>query len=321
MRTNHFILLITLCLMMGCRQGTWIQIAELQVEMRKNPERIGVASPRFSWQLHTRLPNVMQTAYQIKVAASPEDLKTENNLVWNSGKIDSDQSILVSYAGKPLESGKAYFWQVTVWTNYKNSVQRAHGKWSMGLLRASDWKARWIGINDPENIKRDAQSRTRLSARYLRKDFAVSQNVKRAMLYISGVGSSVPYLNGQQVSDDVFAPLPTLYTTTVYCNTYNDPQSVGFKQIRMKPVFPPGLTKVNASYQSPYGLIKSEWYRNNDKFTWFITIPANTTATVELPASFNIRRMKEQPELLSFERTTDLVIIKLGSGQYEILSD
>jgi len=81
------------------------------------------------------------------------------------------------------------------------------------------------------------------------------------------------------------------------------------------------MIKKDASHQSPYGLIKSEWYRNNDKFTWFITIPANTTATVELPAGFNIRRIKEQPGLLSFEKTADLVIIKLGSGQYEILSD
>jgi alpha-L-rhamnosidase len=101
----------------------------------------------------------------------------------------------------------------------------------------------------------------------------------------------------------------------------NDPQTVGFKHIRMKPVFPPGLNKVNASYQSPYGLIKSNWIRNGNRFTWFITRPANTTATVELPASFNIQRLKEQPGLLSFERTADLVIIQLGSGQYEILSE
>jgi alpha-L-rhamnosidase len=100
----------------------------------------------------------------------------------------------------------------------------------------------------------------------------------------------------------------------------NDPQSVGFKQIRMKPVFPPGLDKVNASYQSPYGLIKSNWIRNGDRFTWFITIPANTTATIELPKSFNIRPVKH-PGLVSFERTNDLVVIKLNSGQYEIRSE
>ena len=198
-----------------------MQIVEMQVEMRNNPDGIGVAFPRFSWQIQTGIPNVMQTAYQIEVAASPEDLKTGNNLLWNSGKVESDVSILISYAGEPLESGKAYYWKTTVWTNYNNTMQSTQGRWSMGLLNSSDWKAQWIGINDPENIMKDRQGRTRLSARYLRKDFAIPQKVNRAMLYISGVGSSVCYLNGQPVSDDVFAPLPTLYTTTVYYNTYD----------------------------------------------------------------------------------------------------
>ena len=213
--------IIPLYFLMGCRMAINIQVAEMQVEMRNNPNGIGVLYPRFSWQLQTGMPNVIQTAYQIEVAVSPEDLKTGNSLLWNSGRVDSDQSILITYAGKPMESGKTYYWQVTVWTNYEKSVQSAQGKWSMGLLNASDWKAQWIGINDSENIKRDEQGRTRLSARYLRKDFSVSQKVKQAILYISGVGSANCYLNGQSVSDDVFAPLPTLYTATVYYNTYD----------------------------------------------------------------------------------------------------
>ena len=213
--------LISICLLMSCKTSTNMQIAEMQVEMRNNPAGIGVASPRFSWQLKTGVPNVMQTAYQIEVAASAEDLTAGDNLLWNSGKVDSDISILIAYNGKPLESGRTYYWKTTVWTNYDNTVKSAQGKWSMGLLNASDWKAQWIGVDDPENITKDRRGRTRLSARYLRKDFAVSQKVKQAMLYISGVGSAVCYVNDQPVSDDVFAPLPTLYTTTVYYNTYD----------------------------------------------------------------------------------------------------
>ena len=213
--------LISLCLLMGCKTPINMHIVEMQVEMRNNPDGIGVTFPRFSWQLQTGIPNVMQTAYQIEVAASPEDLKTGNNLLWNSGKVESDVSILISYAGKTLESGKTYYWKTTVWTNYDNTVQSAQSKWSMGLLNISDWKAQWIGINDPENVMKDSQGRTRLSARYLRKEFTTPQNIKQAMLYISGIGSSVCYLNGLLASNDVFAPLPTLYTSTVYYNTYD----------------------------------------------------------------------------------------------------
>jgi alpha-L-rhamnosidase len=88
----------------------------------------------------------------------------------------------------------------------------------------------------------------------------------------------------------------------------------------MKPVFPFGVEKVDASYQSPYGMIKSNWIRNRDRFVWYITIPANTTATVELPASFKIRQPKH-PGLLSFEKTDDLITINLGSGRYELCSE
>ncbi|MDR2231712.1 MAG: glycoside hydrolase family 78 protein [Tannerella sp.] len=220
-RTYLYYLLIPLSLLMGCQSDVQMQIVEMQVEMRKNPDGIGVQNPKFSWQLQTDATNVLQTAYQIEVAASAEDLNAGSNLLWNSGKVKSDRSVLLSYEGQPLESGKAYCWKVTVWTNKRNSVLSEPGNWSMGLLNTADWKAQWIGINDLDNVKKDAQGRTRLSARYLRNDFNVSQPVKRAMLYISGVGSSVTSLNGKLVSDDVFAPLPTLYTTTVYYNTYD----------------------------------------------------------------------------------------------------
>jgi alpha-L-rhamnosidase len=100
----------------------------------------------------------------------------------------------------------------------------------------------------------------------------------------------------------------------------NESTSVAFKHIKMKPVFPQGVEKVDASYQSPYGLIKSNWIRNRDRFVWYITIPANTTATIELPESFKIRP-PVHAGLLSFEKTDELITIKLGSGRYELLSE
>ncbi|MDR1330855.1 MAG: glycoside hydrolase family 78 protein [Tannerella sp.] len=191
----------------------------MQTEMRENPEGVGVTAPRFSWKLQSSANSVMQTAYQIEVAASPGDLKSGSNLLWNSGKVESDQSILIPYAGSPLESGQACFWRVNVWTTAGEGRSEI-GKWSMALLNDADWEASWIGINDPESVT-VTDRRTRLSARYLRKDFAVAPRVKRAMLYIAGLGSSVSYLNGRRISEDVFAPLPTWYTKTVFYNTYD----------------------------------------------------------------------------------------------------
>jgi alpha-L-rhamnosidase len=222
MKKLQFILkLLPLWIIMGCTPADEVQIVELQTEMRRNPEGVGVTEPRFSWQLKSLVRGVTQTAFQIEVAASPEELKPGGNLLWDSGKTESGQSLLVPYAGSPLESGKAYFWRIKVWTNAGGPYQSSIQKWSTGLLNASDWKAQWIGINDTARFTTDKQRRTRLAARYLRKDFTVAQKVKRATLYISGLGSSLCFLNGKPVSDDVFAPLPTLYTTTVYYNTYD----------------------------------------------------------------------------------------------------
>ncbi|MDR2119746.1 MAG: glycoside hydrolase family 78 protein [Tannerella sp.] len=189
--------------------------------MRENPQGIGASAPRLSWKLKAAENRVVQAAYRIEVAATPDDLRRGKNLLWDSGKTDSDCSILIPYAGKPLASGQTCFWRVTVWTNLGGQSRSETAAWSMGLQDDADWKAAWIGINDPKNLT-ITNARTRLPARYLRRDFTLSsKSVRRAVLYISGLGSYVPFINGERVGNDVFAPLPTLYTKTVFYNTYD----------------------------------------------------------------------------------------------------
>jgi alpha-L-rhamnosidase len=195
--------------------------ADLQTEMRENPEGIGAAKPRFSWKFTSAQPDVMQTAYQIDVAVSEKALKAGGDgLLWSSGRVESDGSLLVRYDGKPLESGGKYYWRVTVWTNHGESAQSAVRSWSMALLNDSDWQAKWIGVNDPENLAVN-DNRTVLPARYLRKEFEAASRPVRAMLYVSGVGSSACYVNGKTVGNDVFGPLPTWYDASVPYLTYD----------------------------------------------------------------------------------------------------
>ena len=195
-------------------------VSSLQTETRDNPEGIGVANPGFSWQLKSDTQDVMQTAYQIEVAANEKELKAGTNLFWSTGKVESDQSVFVKYEGKPLESGKRYFWRLTVWNNAGQKCVSDIQYWSMALLKSSDWKAQWIGINDTADVKIE-NNRTILSARYLRKEFDAASTPARAMLYVSGVGSSVCYINGNRIGDDVFGPLPTWYDASVPFLTYD----------------------------------------------------------------------------------------------------
>ncbi|HCC52357.1 MAG TPA: alpha-rhamnosidase, partial [Porphyromonadaceae bacterium] len=222
---NQKVILLSLLLvwLTGCTTnvGTGsVRFTDLQTEMRENPEGLGVEKPRFSWKFTSDKPDVMQKAYRIEVAASENELKSGSGLLWNSGRVDSDQSVLVEYAGKPLESGKKYFWRVTVWTNRDETAQSDIRYWSAALLKDSDWKAQWIGLNDTANLKVE-DNRTILPARYLRKEFDAVSKPRRAVLYVSGVGSSVCYINGNTVGDDVFGPLPTWYDASVPYLTYD----------------------------------------------------------------------------------------------------
>lgn len=96
-------------------------------------------------------PDLKQTAYQIQVAASPEQLESGDGLLWDSGVVRSDESVLVPYAGKALESGKHYYWRVKLTTNQGDTPWSDAGSWSMALLDDSEWKATWIGEDSLSN--------------------------------------------------------------------------------------------------------------------------------------------------------------------------
>ena len=122
---------------------------DLRCEYLKNPLGIDRSSPRLSWKLEAAPPagrGLKQVAFQILVAATEHALRAGNGEIWDSGKVASDQSLNVVYAGKPLESRQRCWWKVRVWDqDGRVSGWSEAAMWSMGLLHADDWKAKWIG--------------------------------------------------------------------------------------------------------------------------------------------------------------------------------
>lgn len=219
---NTILIFLSVLLFAGCKMlddGS-LKVSGLTVELQQNPEGVSTLHPRFSWLLSSGKQGVMQTAYQVEVAATEKDLKDGTDLLWNTGHVVSDQSSLVEYAGASLQSSKKYYWRVTVWSSTGEETKSNIQCWSMALLNDSDWKAQWIGLNDSVNLKVDGD-RTILPARYLRKEFDLKSKPKRAVLYVSGVGSSVCYMNGERIGNDVFGPLPTWYDASVPYLTYD----------------------------------------------------------------------------------------------------
>src|SRR6476620_8375799 len=81
------------------------KVVDPKVENLVNPTGIDVAKPVFSWRLQSDKRNILQTAYEVKVAKDAAALATDKNLLWSSGKVNSDQSLYVAYGGLALESG------------------------------------------------------------------------------------------------------------------------------------------------------------------------------------------------------------------------
>ncbi len=202
-----------------------IQLQNLRCEMLTNPEGIDTPSPRLSWEISGSLRNIEQIAYQVLVASSPEKLASNEGDLWNSGKIASNQSIQVDYTGTPLSSRTKCFWKVKIWTKDGESSWSQPASWSIGLLKPTDWKAKWIGLD--KAFPWDSISmHSRLSARYFRKPFVSKKSIKRAVVYISGLGLYELYINGKHIGNQVLSPSPTDFEKTVKYNTFDVTENV-----------------------------------------------------------------------------------------------
>lgn len=196
-----------------------VTVQNLRCEMRVNPLGIEAKQPRLSWQLQSNLRNVVQTSYQILVSSTAQNLQQNKGDVWKSAVINSNQSLHVQYNGAALQPGKKYFWKVIVQTNKGAAQTNQTAFFSIGLAK-EQWKAKWIGY-DQASAWDSITQWSRLSARYLRKEFASKPSVKRATAYISGLGMYELYINGTKIGDQVLAPNPTDYRKTYFYNTHD----------------------------------------------------------------------------------------------------
>ena len=154
--------LIALLSLMSCTAfaANDAELNNLRCEYHNNPLGIDITSPRLSWITQSEKRGWKQSAYQILVASSQENLDQDRGDLWDSGKTQAGQSIQIPYAGKPLLSHGQCFWKVKVWDqNGAASPWSQTATWSMGLLNEADWQAQWIGHDKAVKItpNRDAE--------------------------------------------------------------------------------------------------------------------------------------------------------------------
>jgi alpha-L-rhamnosidase len=188
-----------------------VRVADLRCEYLANPLGLDVARPRLSWRLDARDPQERgqrQTSYRILVASTEELLGKDRGDLWDSGVRASGDSQLIEYGGQPMESGQQCYWKVRAqdemgrWSPWSGAA-----RWSMGLLRAEDWKAKWIGIEavfvkgkgwpPPDNTIPDP---------WFRKSFELKDKPAQAFAYVASIGYHELYVNGRKVDDTVLQP-------------------------------------------------------------------------------------------------------------------
>jgi len=186
--------------------------AALRCESLKEPLGVDTAKPILSWQLQDASWGARQTAYQISTftkAPASEGTKPD---IWDSGRISSDISAGVPYGGPSLIPEKRYFWRVKVWDKDGKPYPVSDVSWwETGLLQQTNWKAQWIGYENPElhslrnsgavwitNVAEEPTS-TADTHHDFRFHFSLDKPIQRAVLYTTGEDTAAAWVNGKQV--------------------------------------------------------------------------------------------------------------------------
>ena len=212
-RTARLVILTLLLYRTGIAQ---VSVQHLLTENRSNPIGLDEPSPRFNWQLSASERNEQQTAYEIRVTSQGKQA------VWNSGKVESGESLLVAYGGPALQPGRKYYWQVRIWDNKgRASAWSEPAYWQMGLLQPADWKAQWISPDLP--LPKDADPDSYRPSPLLRKVFncAAGRQVESATAYITAHGLYEAQINGSRVGDALLTPGWTSYDKRLQYQAYD----------------------------------------------------------------------------------------------------
>ncbi|MDB6094148.1 MAG: alpha-L-rhamnosidase [Verrucomicrobia bacterium] len=186
--------------------------AQLRCNLLDNPLGVHDATPRLSWRVESDgRRGARQAAYRIVVSTQrngPANL-------WDSGRVKSDATTQIAYAGNALTSRQRAWWRVEIWDEKNRRSESAPAYWEAGLLTRGDWKGNWIGAalaGGPE---------TGAPSPFLRTIFNVGKKVASARLYATALGLYEFHLNGQRIGNDVFTPGWTEYKKRVQYQVYD----------------------------------------------------------------------------------------------------
>lgn len=176
---------------------------QVYCEYLVNPVGIDVKKPRFSWIVDEDVS--MQRSYRIVVSKSDD-----RSIVWDSGIVESNQTLNVSYQGAELETAQTYSYKVTVHCESGAEIQSDDCTFTMGIMEEPVWRAPWLGGPWME-----------VPAFWFRTSFEIGKKVKSAYIYVISPNYYVLTVNGGRCSDAVLQNANTDSKKTLLYATYD----------------------------------------------------------------------------------------------------
>jgi alpha-L-rhamnosidase len=183
---------------------------KLETEYLANPIGIDAKKPRFSWQMADTRKGAAQTAYRVLVGTDSAALLKEQEIIWNTGWIQSSSS-LINYTGQ-LKPYTKYYWCVAIADQQQKKSTSAIASFETGLMEMRNWKGSWI--SDVSDIKLKP-------APYFRKTFSAQKHIKSARAYIAAAGLYELSINGKKVGNHRMDPMYTRFDRRTLYVTYD----------------------------------------------------------------------------------------------------
>ena len=179
---------------------TRFEAVDPKCEYQSDPLGIDEPAPRFSWRIQAADRAQHQTAYRVLVSSSRAGLDAGLGDKWDSGKVASDATNAIAYAGAPLQSGRRYWWKAQTWDrDGRPGTGSPPATFETALMEPGDWDASWI--SGPPGV----------SAPLLRTETVLEAAPCRARCYMTGLGYYELFINGRRVGDQVLDPAITYY--------------------------------------------------------------------------------------------------------------
>lgn len=201
---------VLLCSLSAFAQKAPLQVYDLTCEHHVNPIGLDAAVPRFSWKIRSGDEGVIQSEYELRVSKEKDFTPLSFIAI-----LPSDQSVMVPYAGTPLQPNTRYYWQVRVRDNKGNRSPWSSLAWFETGFMGKPWQAKWI---EPEKVISDKES---LAPTLLRKRVDLTRKISSARYYISARGLYLAYINGKPVTEKIFTPGWTAYQKRLQYQAYD----------------------------------------------------------------------------------------------------